>query len=153
MNMFEKLSPMYSEIVALTLEVAPEDWTRLWLDIECMRGSWGVGGYWERESTEEVLFFEIPDEASDLVHEAWKVSQSYNDDWSTAIFRVDRPDKLQITFGHQDLYDESHDPSQTQAEFRAKTFGDRKIRSTIDMSGAFSLTPETLKAGVIGSSE
>jgi hypothetical protein len=151
--MFEKLSPMYSEIIALTVEVAPADWTRLWLHVDCKKSSWSIGGYWERESTDEVIFFEVPSEARWLVHESWEVSQSYNDNWSTAIFRVDRPDKLQISFGHQDLYDESYDPSEAQAEFRAKTFGDRKIRSTIDMSGAFSLTPETLKAGVLGTSE
>jgi hypothetical protein len=151
--MFEKLSPMYSEIIARTLEVAPADWTRLWLDAECKTASWSIGGYWERESTDEVTFFEVPAEARWLVWEAWKVSQSYNDTWSTAIFRVDRPDKLQISFGRQDLYDESYDSSEAQAEFRANTFGERKIRSTIDMSGAVSLTPEMLNAGAIGPSE
>jgi hypothetical protein len=151
--MFEKLSPLYSEIVALTLEVAPADWTRLWIHEDCKKSSWSVGGYWERASTDEVIFFDVPYEASELIHEAWEVSQSYNDDWSTAIFRVDRPDKLQITFDRVDLDDESYDSSEAQAEFRKKTFGERKIRSTIDMSGAVSLTPETLKAGVIGPSE
>ncbi len=154
MNMFETLSPLYSKIVSRTLEVAPEDWTRLWLHMDCEEGGWSSGGYWERANVDEVIFFEVPLEAQQLVWEAWKVSRASNDNWSTAIFRVDRPGKLQITFGHEDLNDEAYDASEAQADFRSKTFGNRPIDdSSIDMSGAFSLTPEMLKAGVIGPSE
>ena len=148
--MFETLSHLYSKAVSLTVGVAPADWTRLWIRGEREEASWSFGGYWERSETDEVIFFEVPYEAEKLTWESWRVSRSHNDSWSTILFRVDRPDKLTITFGREDLNDESYSSEESQAAFRAETFGTRTIRSAIDMSAATSLTGENLKARLLG---
>lgn len=119
MSMFETLSHLYSKAVSLTVGVAPADWTRLWIRGECEEASWSFGGYWERSETDEVIFFEVPYEAEKLTWESWRVSRSHNDSWSTILFRVDRPDKLTITFGREDLNDESYSSEESQAAFRA----------------------------------
>lgn len=151
MKIFEKLSSIYSQMIAKTIAVAPADWARLWIRTECGEGSWSIGGYWERRDIEDVIFFHVPDEVGWLLYESWKVSRDNKDEWSTALFRVDRPDILQITFGHEDLDDDSYSPFDSQASFRTEKFGNRKIDdSSIDMSGAISLTPQMLHSGSIG---
>jgi hypothetical protein len=83
------------------------------------------------------------------VWKAWKISRAHNDIWSTAIFRADRPAKLSVAFGHEDL-DETTSSADRQQAFRDKMFGNRMIDdSFIDMSGATSLTPELLKSAVL----
>ena len=145
--MFEELSKIYTEVAERTIAELPENWKAFWIREECREGSWATRCYYELRDVEEITHFQVSDEATELLHDAWEISRARNDRWSIVFFFVVAPGDLHITFGHQDLDDESVTQNDRMNEFEEKTFAGRNVVSIVDMSGAFSLTPEMLKSG------
>ena len=149
--MFDELSRIYTEVAERTIAELPPDWKAFWIREECSEGSWSPSSWYEVRDVEEITHFEAPDEATDLIHDAWKISRAHNDRWSSVVFHVIAPGELHITFGRENYDDEECDGSGDRMDaFEEKTFPGRKVVSIVYMSGAFSLTPEMLKSGVFG---
>lgn len=64
--------------------------------------------------------------------ELGRVKKKVEAHWSTAVFRVDRPGRLSITFGHEDLKNDTHSSTESQAAFRSQNLAPG--RSTIRAS-------------------
>ena len=148
--MLEQLSKIYAEVAERVIAELPSNWKALWIRAECKASTWTTSSWYEARDVEEIINFKEPDEANELIHDAWKISQEHNDRWSSMVFNVVAPGELHIAFGHEDLDDESITINDRMNDFEEKTFQSRKVVSIVDMSGAFSLTPDMLKSGTFG---
>ncbi len=150
--MFEELSKIYSEAAQITIAVLPEKWKAFWIRQECRTSSWGFRSYYEVEGIDEIRQFDAPDETTELIQDAWEISRANNDRWSSIVFHVAAPDKLHITFDHDNYDDEECDGLHDRSnEFSDKAFAGRKVVPMhFDKTGSFSLTPDMLKSGVLG---
>ncbi len=146
MSMLDELSKLYTETVHVTAAKLPKNWKTFWIRGEFKSSTYYYVAYYEI-SNGELVGFSLPDEGGTLIREAWKVSQSFNDRWTTLEITVRAPGELSVKFGHEDLDDESIDAHDRTLLFEAKTFGERKITSE-PWTGGFSLTPDMLKSGL-----